>query len=136
MKESSNFWFFVRLALTLLAIPIWLVIRSNMQDDFSQPPKWYFVCASVGFAFFSVLSLSMLRTDKEWRVPSWFANPLDQNQPLEGMHLAGWSFVLGSIGLLISGMLGEPNDWSWAIPGCIGVGLLLGVRTVARRSGL
>ena len=134
MKESTTFWFYVRLALVALSVPIWLAIRSAMPDDFSQPPKWYFPCILIGFSLFSVFALSVLRSESHWQTPNWHANPLDHHRPLEGLHLTGWSFILGSFGLFFANLFYKASDWSWVLPGCIGLGLLLGVRLLVSRS--
>lgn len=102
-----------------------------MQDDFSSPPSWYFPLAIAGFAAFGVVFLSVLRSDQEWTTPSWRHNPLDTSRPLEGFHLAAWSFLAGALALLMAAALREPTDWAWVLPACIGIGFLAGVRLVS-----
>ena len=127
MERSPHIWFRIRVALVALSIPAWLLVRAAMPDDFSQPPAWYFPFVLAGFALGSVLVWQMLRGDQNWCRPSWTANPLNQDAPLEGIHLAGWSFIVGALGLLVTSLFHQPLDWAWILPGCIGIGLLAGI---------
>ncbi|MCC8688093.1 hypothetical protein LN455_20460, partial [Xanthomonas campestris] len=131
MERSSHIWLTTRLTLVALSIPAWLLIRATMPDDFSQPPKWYIPFILGGFALVSVIAWQVLRNDLVWQRPSWTANPFNQSMPLEGLHLSGWSFVLGALGLLLANFFHQPTDWAWVLPGCIGTGLLVGVRVAA-----
>jgi hypothetical protein len=102
-----------------------------MPDDFSQPPKWYFPFVLSGFALVSVVAWQILCSDRDWHRPSWTANPFNQSTPLEGIHLTGWSFVAGALGLLVANLFHQSTDWAWVLPACIGAGLLVGVRVAA-----
>lgn len=127
MESRSRSWLAFRIATVLLSLPAWIVIRSQMQDDFSDPPSWYFPLLLTGFVAFGVVALCALRSDKEWAAPSWRNNPFDIARPLEGFHLSAWSFLGGALALFLSGLMREPIDWAWVLPGCMGVGILLGV---------
>ena len=131
MERSSHIWLIVRLILVALSIPTWLLIRAAMPDDFSQPPNWYFPFVLGGLTLASVVAWQAIRGDQYWHRPSWLANPLNQSTPLEGIHLSGWSFVVGALGLFTANMINHSTDWAWVLPGCIGVGLLAGVRLAA-----
>ncbi|MDH5821912.1 hypothetical protein QFW77_02740 [Luteimonas sp. RD2P54] len=131
MESNSKTWLMVRILFIVLSIPAWLTITAVMQDDFSAPPSWDFPLFFIGFSAFSVVALSVFRNDKEWVAPSWRGNPFDIGRPLEGFHLSGWSFVAGAVALLLASLLQEQGDWAWVFPGCIGVGLLAGVRLVS-----
>ena len=138
MGTTSQNWKAVRVALVLLSAPLWLFFRSEMQGDFSAPPRLHFPLVLFGFSLFGVIVLSVLRSDKEWVIPSWHANPFDMARPLEGLHLSAWGFIVGALALLLVGVLRAPIDWSWVLPGCVGVGLLAGIRVVSipiHRSG-
>jgi len=102
-----------------------------MPDDFSQPPPWYFPFIIVGFTMFGVMAWHMLRSEMDWHRPSWTANPFNWGAPLEGVHLSGWSFVVGALGLLAANLFAQSTDWAWVLPGSIGVGFLVGARVVA-----
>ncbi len=102
-----------------------------MQEDFPTPPRWHFLLILIGFSAVSVLVLSVLRSDKDWVSPSWSESPLDAGRPLDGLHLAAWSFLAGAFALIVTGMLRGPTDWAWVLPGCIGLGLLVGIRLVS-----
>ena len=121
----------IRIALIALSAPAWLMIRNTMQDDFSASPSWYFPFVLVGFSAFGVVFLSVLRSDKDWVVPTWRGNLFDISRPLEGFHLSGWSFLAGAFALLLIGLLRDRADWAWVLPGCVGLGLLAGVRLVS-----
>ena len=131
MESRSQTWLIVRVALVALSAPSWLMIRATIEDDFSVPPSWYFPLFLAGFSLFGVVFLSVLRSDKEWGAPNWHDNPLDMTRPLQGLHLSAWSFIAGAFALLLFGLLQAPIDWAWVLPGCIGIGLLAGVRLVS-----
>jgi len=131
MDRFSQTWFRVRLALVALSVPVWLFIRAAMSDDFSRPPPWHFPFIIGGFTLFGVVALYVLRSDMDWHRPSWTANPFTSSAPLEGVHLSGWSFVVGALGLLAANLFIQPVDWAWVFPGSIGIGFLAGVRVVA-----
>lgn len=138
MDRRLPTWKFFRIALVFLSAPAWLLIRSAMQDEFSTPPSWHFLIILIGLSGFSVLLLSVLQSDKEWASPRWSENPLNNDRPLEGFHLSAWSFLAGAFALFLAGMLREPVDWAWVLPGCIGLGLWVGiclVSTPERRHG-
>jgi len=131
MASKSQTWLIIRIVLIALSAPVWLVIRNSMRDDFSAPPSWYFPFVLVGFSVCGVVFLSVLRSDKDWVAPTWRSNPFDSSRPLEGFHLSGWSFLAGAFALLLVGLFRDLADWAWVLPGCIGLGLLAGVRLVS-----
>lgn len=131
MESRSQTWLLVRIVFVLLSMPAWLVIRAQMQDGFSRPPSWYFPLLITGFGAFAVVLPSVLRSDKEWVAPSWRNSLLSTGRPLEGFHLCAWSFLAGAFALLVVGLFREPTDWAWVLPGCIGIGILAGIRLVS-----
>jgi hypothetical protein len=131
MASKPQAWLIFRIVLIALSAPVWLLIRNSMQGAFSAPPSWYFPFVLVGFSAFGVVFLSVFRSDKDWVAPTWRGNPFDGSRPLEGFHLSGWSFLAGAFALLLIGLLRDPTDWAWVLPGCIGLGLLSGVRLVS-----
>ena len=85
----------------------------------------------IGFPLFGVIGWSTLDGGKDWSAPSWHATPFDNHQPLQGLHAGAWGFIAGAVTLVIAGQFETPVDWAWVLPGCIGAGILAGVRLVA-----
>ena len=131
MESRSQTWLIIRIASLVLSAPLWLIFRAEMPGDFSVPPSWYFPLFLVGFSLFSVIFISVIRSDKEWVAPSWYDNPFDRSRPLQAFHLASWSFLVGSLFLLVVGLFREQPDWAWVLPACMGIGMLAGVRYVS-----
>ena len=134
MEFPPRGWLHLRVALVALAVPLWVVVRSRMPDDFSGPPAWYFPLILAAFAVFSVMFVCVLRPDLDWSRPVWSANPFLLRQPLQGLHLSGWSFVVGAAGLLVQNVSSQASDWSWVLPGSIGLGWLVGIELVSIRA--
>jgi|GEM_PF-2140537 len=128
---ARRFWLRFRLFLVLVSAPMWLAIRAEMDDDFSQRPEWHFVLVMFAFAAFASVFMSVIHAHKTWEAPSWRANPLDFDRPAEGIHLTGWSFLSGAFGLVVATSLRSTPDWSFVLPGAVGLGFLVGARLVA-----
>ncbi|WP_111266037.1 hypothetical protein [Marilutibacter maris] len=121
----------IRLILVAFSVPAWLVIRAAMPDDFSQAPQWHFPFIVVGFTAFGVVAWRMFHSDMEWKRPRWSASPFNWSTPLEGIHLSGWSFIAGGLGLLVANLFAQAADWAWVLPGSVGLGFLVGAHVVA-----
>lgn len=115
----------------VLQAPLWLIVRASMQDDFPSPPAWHVPLALIGFSLFGVIGWSTLDSAKDWSAPSLRANPFDNHQPLQGLHAGAWGFLAGAVALFLVGLFKTPVDWAWVLPGCIGAGILAGVRVAA-----
>jgi hypothetical protein len=131
MDTPPRNWKAIRIASIALHAPLWLIVRAMMEDDFSSPPEWHFPLVLIGFSMFGVIGWSTLDGGKDWSAPRWDVDPFDNHQPLQGLHMGAWGFIAGAVALLIAGQSETPVDWAWVLPGCIGAGILAGVRVVA-----
>lgn len=131
MDTPPRNWKAIRIALIALYAPLWLVVRAMMEDDFSSPPAWHVPLVLLGIPMCVVIVWSTLDDGKDWSAPSWHATPFDSHRPLQGLHAGAWGFIAGAVALLIAGLFKTPVDWAWVLPGCIGAGILAGMRVVA-----
>ena len=68
-------------------------------------------------------------SERQWRRPTWNANPFNLGQPLSFFHLAGWFFFAGGLGLTIPAIRTGPQLLAAPLLLlCVGIGTLTGVR--------
>ena len=90
---------------------------------------FFFAYAALAVRYWAGRTYRKIPAGVSWERPSWVANPFLHNQPMQFMHLMGFSFLLTAITSLFNGSVadGTANFPIGVFPLSFACGTLVGV---------
>jgi hypothetical protein len=135
--RATRAWLYVRLALVAGGLGTGLSLpASGLGAPEIGWVDWLLMLVLSAVAVVVVVGMQAVNpfSSSVWHRPSWRANPLWFGEPLQFLHLAGFTALAVGLGAAVGGLLAQNTDgWpvAWLMASS-GVGILGGVRLCLR----